>query len=671
MQGKDFLAQVLHEAPFSKLHPKMAAFLKGYLANEKVIEFGRRRIVNTSFPPYPSPAFENMAAHFNAIGDVAERSLFSVTLAVTNRCPYNCWHCYNAGRSHRDVPLATLQEVVRQLQALNVVNVTLTGGEPLLRPDLEAIAGTFDETAFLSLNTTGAGLTQERANALKDSGLFAMGVSLDAKDPAEHDWMRGHQGAFVTAVNALEMAAKAGLYPYIVAVATREFLQPERFEAFMKFAAGCGALEVHLLEPSATGKLAGHAEVLLSPRERRQILDYQREMANRNDMPILSSFAYIESRTAFGCGAGLTHLYIDGSGEVCPCNLVPLSFGNVTREPLLQILERMGAHFCKPRNVCVGKILSRHCNSDCLPLDPAASAAICRKHLPKQHATPRFFQAREQSQGDVGAEELRTAYDRIHGSYDAFWLVEAGKPIHDLICRIPFKTGCQHVFEAGCGTGFATAVIADRVGAEGNIYAADLSEGMIAEARVRLRAKGSANVRFVAGDALELLDSAGSFDMIFSSWVLGYIPLAPFFNRAHRALAPRGRLAFVVHKEHSPREALDIFWEIVAEDPSVLEKRVAFDFPRDMDHLRSELQAAGFHVELLWDGQITFRYQSPEEVLEHLLKSGAGTAFYDAVAPSRREALEQRFLDTLRFRNEGKKKYDVIHDYVSCIARMA
>jgi MoaA/NifB/PqqE/SkfB family radical SAM enzyme/SAM-dependent methyltransferase len=668
MKGKEFLAQVLHEPPFSRLHPKVAAFLKDYLAHEKVVKFRGKHVVNTNFPPYPSPAFDNMAAQFNAIGEVTERSLFSVTLAVTNRCPYNCWHCYNAGRSQRDVPLAVLQEVVRQLRELNVVNVTLTGGEPLLRSDLEDVARAFDEKAFLSLNTTGAGLTQERAQALKDSGLFAVGVSLDSADPAEHDRMRGREGAFVTAVNALEMAGKAGLYPYIIAVGTHEFLQPERFEAFMRFAAECGAVEVHLLEPSATGKLAGHTDVLLSPKERQRILDFQREVAERDDLPILSSFTYVESRNAFGCGAGLTHLYIDGSGEVCPCNLVPLSFGNVTREPLLQILDRMGEHFCKPRTCCVGKTLSRHCRGDQLPLSPDASAMICKKHLPKRHSAPRFFQVRSEAQGDVGAEELKTAYDRIHGSYDAFWVIEAGKPVHELVDRMPFK-GRQRVFEAGCGTGYATVLIADRLGASGEVQAVDLSEGMLAEARVRVRSQGVDNVRFVAGDALELLDTAGPFDTIFSSWVLGYIPLAPFFSRASQALAPGGRLAFVVHRENSPREALDIFWDIVAEDPSVLEKRVAFDFPRDLRHVRTELKAVGLEAEQLWDGYITFHYDSPEEVLEHLLKSGAGTAFYDAVDPLRRKALEQQFLDTLCSKQGTERPYKVVHDYISCIAK--
>ena len=51
----------------------------------------------------------------------------------------------------------------------------------------------------------------------------------------------------------------------MVSVATREFLEPAHFERFMRFAGEIGALEVHLLEPSATGNLAGRADVLLVP----------------------------------------------------------------------------------------------------------------------------------------------------------------------------------------------------------------------------------------------------------------------------------------------------------------------------------------------------------------------------------------------------------------------
>ena len=65
----------------------------------------------------------------------------------------------------------------------------------MLRSDLEEIANFFDDRTYLTLNTTGDGLTNDRARALRDSGIFAIGVSLDSTDPNEHDRLRGKKGA--------------------------------------------------------------------------------------------------------------------------------------------------------------------------------------------------------------------------------------------------------------------------------------------------------------------------------------------------------------------------------------------------------------------------------------------------------------------------------------------
>jgi len=669
MKGDEFLAEVAQRPPFTKLHPKVAAFFQEYLSKEKAVRFGGQFVVNTHFPPYPSPAFDGLVNGFAAFGDAGRRQLYSVTLAVTNRCTYHCWHCYNAGRSQVDLPLATLRNLAAELQNLGAVMVTLTGGEPLLRNDLEEIAALFDQRCCLVLGTTGAGLSSARARRLRQAGLFAVGVSLDSADEEEHDRLRGHQGAFRTALRAVRIAGEAGLYPYIVSVATHDFLQPDRFLPFLRFAANAGALEVHLLEPSPTGKLAGRTDVVLSQAEKQQILAYQQQVAADDTLPILSSYAYLESADAFGCGAGLTHLYIDGSGEVCPCQLVPLSFGNVTREPLAEILERMACHFRQPRVSCVGRLVAGEVSEGCCPTAPEVSAEICRRCLPRAHELPRFFRVRceAQTEGEVGRAELRAAYDSVHDAYDNYWLSEAAQPIEDLLDKLGNRE-IARVFEAGCGTGYATASLAQR--AE-SVLAVDISENMLAEARTRLQARGIANVRFLVGDALEVLNQESPFDLIFSSWVLGYIPLAPFFAAAGRRLVAGGRLAFVVHKENSPREPLEIFAKLVARDPSVLLKRVAFDFPRGADHVAAEMTTAGLKVAELWEGAIVFRYQSPEDVLEHLLKSGAGTAFFDAVDPKRREPLTRDFLDSLAGRRPSLMGYEVVHDYVACIAAKA
>ena len=665
MRGDAFFVELATRPPFTRLSPGVAAFFKEYLSHEKIIRFQGKYVVNTHFPPYPSAAFDNLVEQFGQLGDAQDRRLYSVTWAVTNRCTYRCWHCYNAGRSQEDLPIASIEKVAGELRGLSAVMVTLTGGEPLLRDDLEAIAGSFDHRSCIFLGTTGAGLTAERARGLRESGVFGMGISLDSVSPDEHDRLRGRAGAFRTAMEALRIAGEQGLYPYIVAVATREFLQPERFRPFMRFAADAGAMEVHLLEPSATGRLADRADVLLSSDERQLILDYQAEVAEDETLPILSAFAYLESPNAFGCGAGLTHVYIDGSGELCPCNLVPLSFGNVARKSMVEVLDRMGCCFRKPRRGCVGRLLVGHVPEGPLPTPPDVSEDLCERCLPAEHAVPRFFQVRSEPVAEVGSDELREVYDQVHGDYDTFWLSQAKGPIHDLVERLQWHGG-ERVFEAGCGSGYGTALLAR---CAGTVVAADLSAGMLGEAERRLIRENLGNVQLLHEDAIAALGREGPFDMVFTSWVLGYIPLRPFFSAVTQALLNGGQLAFVVHKENSPREALEIYAQLVARDPAVMWKRVSFDFPRSVETARDELMKAGLEIVSLGDGEVVFRYGSPEAVLEHLLKSGAGTAYHEAIDPARRVGLEREFLETLRERHRHSGEYHVVHDYVAGIAR--
>ncbi len=664
MNGQEFFRELAQVPRFARMDPGLASFFKGYLAGEKVIRFGDQTVINTHFPPFPSAGFDTMIEQFGRIGQASiARHLYSVTLAVTNRCPYHCWHCYNAGRSQTDLSLPEVQDIADQLRAMHLVRVTLSGGEPMIRPDLEAIVSAFGPDVSVCLNTTGFGLTRERACRLKEAGLFALGVSLDSSVPEDHDRMRGNAGAFDTALAALDMGRDAGLYPYVIAVATREFLRAEAFYPFVDLVSSTPALEIHLLEPCATGKLAGQSQVCLTEAERSQLLGYQKEFAQDETRPILSTFAHLESAQAFGCGAGLTHLYIDGSGEVCPCNLVPLSFGNVLHRSVASILSDMGRFFKKPRTTCVGQCLTRHVDAASLPVSPDVSAALCEQHLGSTHDVPELVHVQAHLSDRVGKTALQAAYDQIHGDYDQFWLTRAGAPIDDLIDCIGL-TGHEEVLEAGCGTGYATSMLIDRVQ---HVTAVDLSSGMISRARQRLSCETRQRVDFVQGDALASLQGGQTLDLVFSSWVLGYIELAPFFAAARHCLKRQGLLAFVVHKQNSPKRELEIFRELAGDDPSVLQRSVHFDFPHDMMHVRRLLEHTGFAVRHLSEGVVSFEYPTAEQALEHLLKSGAGTAYYEAVDPLRRHALTQAFVRRLTERTQGKDLVTVDHNYIACV----
>jgi SAM-dependent methyltransferase len=244
----------------------------------------------------------------------------------------------------------------------------------------------------------------------------------------------------------------------------------------------------------------------------------------------------------------------------------------------------------------------------------------------------------------------------------------AGKAVSDLVKRLRLK-GTERVFEAGCGSGYGTELIAERILGGGSVTAADISAGMLGKARKRISSRRFGHVDFLLQDAVEALSRMQGIDLIVTTWVLGYIELAPFFKAASHALKTGGRLALVVHRENSPRREFEIFSELVAREPLVLTKRVAFDFPRDGVHLRDSLERAGLQVMDSWEGRAVFRYRSAREVLDHLLESGAGTVFYDAIDGKARDRLTDEFLAILARRNGRRKTFEVKHDFLACIAQ--
>ena len=191
---------------------------------------------------------------------------------------------------------------------------------------------------------------------------------------------------------------------------------------------------------------------------------------------------------------------------------------------------------------------------------------------------------------------------------------------------------------------------------------------MLGAARARLAHFPAGLVEFRRGDALEALPAAEPWDVILSTWVLGYIPLEPFFALACRNLSPGGSLLFLVHTQNTPREPLEIFTRLALEEPGALIRPVGFDFPVDLAAASRRVQAAGLAIVDVWQGALTFRCASERAALDHLLGSGAGTAYYEAVAPSRREALTRRFEKELAQRHPAGP-VEVIHDYIGCVAR--
>jgi len=350
-------------------------YLLRRMRSEKPHRFAGQVRINTFFPPYPSPAFDRFC---RAVIE-RRRVPYSTYLAVTGRCPFQCAHCSYAGRANAEMSAAQMRDVVAQIKALGTCTLGLTGGEPLLRDDLEDLIGAAGPEMTTVLFTTGHTLDARRAARLAAAGVGCVTIGLESADAVTHDRVRDCSGSFAEAEAAADACRDAGIYLAISTVGTREKLAGGDLAALYALAQRWGAGEFRILTPVATGAWRGCAAATLNADERGALADFQRAYNRRATGPAIAAFAYLESDEVFGCGAGFHHLFIDAAGEVCPCDLTPLSFGSVVTEPLLSIWNRMGAFFPVPRRGClmnaVGPLLNEAGGP--LPLPRAESERIC------------------------------------------------------------------------------------------------------------------------------------------------------------------------------------------------------------------------------------------------------------------------------------------------------
>ena len=132
----------------------------------------------------------------------------------TQRCNFACIHCGSDCKvdSHiKDMPFEDFRKVLESIKRESDVSrltVNITGGEPLVRKDLEVCGrAIYDMGIAWGIVTNGSLLTEDRFRSLLKAGIHGMTISLDGIGEV-HDWMRGRKGAYERAVNAISMVCR-------------------------------------------------------------------------------------------------------------------------------------------------------------------------------------------------------------------------------------------------------------------------------------------------------------------------------------------------------------------------------------------------------------------------------------------------------------------------------
>lgn len=314
----------------------------------------------------PRPARERQ------VGDFTDHVPVHVVWEITLACDLKCQHCGSRAGKPRPNELSTEEclKVIDSLARLGTREVTLIGGEAYLRRDwVELVRAIRGHGMYCAVQTGGRNLSDSRLEAAVAAGLQGIGVSVDGLE-ALHDELRGVQGSYVKALDALRRAKRFGLAVSAntqIGARTMPDL-PELMRALME----AGATHWQLQLTVAMGNVVDNPELLLQPYQIAELMPLLAKLHQEglernflmlpgNNIGYFGPFEHVfrglgnDAVHWTGCAAGQNVIGIeaDGSMKGCP-SLRTNGFtgGNVRDTPPEEIWHQAEAlHFARARSV--------------------------------------------------------------------------------------------------------------------------------------------------------------------------------------------------------------------------------------------------------------------------------------------------------------------------------
>jgi radical SAM protein with 4Fe4S-binding SPASM domain len=326
---------------------------------ERAAELLRPRPRNLPIAPTAPPARRKLPlAETVRPRDEQARPIYAVW-EVTLQCDLACRHCGSRAGHARSDELSTAEclDLVRQMAALGVMEVTLIGGEAYLREDwTDIVRAVRAQGMSCTMTTGGRGITPEKARAAKEAGLESVSVSIDGNE-ATHDRLRGVKGSYQSAFQAMDLMRAAGVKVSTNTQINRLTLPelPELLEALA--AHGGHSWQLQMTVPM--GRAADEPEVLFQPYEMLQVFPLLGQLKKRadelkvriwpgNNIGYFGPYESVLKGTMprghmASCGAGRSTLGIEADGAIKGCPSLPTEAwtgGNIRDASLKDIWER-------------------------------------------------------------------------------------------------------------------------------------------------------------------------------------------------------------------------------------------------------------------------------------------------------------------------------------------
>jgi radical SAM protein with 4Fe4S-binding SPASM domain len=244
---------------------------------------------------------------------------------VTRYCPRKCRYCYAAPLHGSTAPDATLardrlRELFAEAVELGAHTLMVTGGEPLLRPDLPEVLGDAIAAGIAPTLTTKYPITRPLAERLANAGLRGIGLSLDSLDPDQNQRLIGQRDYADCVRRSIANLRKAGIAYGIQAVATRSTLSG--LAALSRFCAGGGAqvLLVSAFQTTGLNARQSGGDALL-PVDRQQLTERIDSLAAQFSPLRIELFEPYRASEAdhAHCEIGISKLFFLPDGRIHRC----------------------------------------------------------------------------------------------------------------------------------------------------------------------------------------------------------------------------------------------------------------------------------------------------------------------------------------------------------------
>ena len=302
----------------------------------------------------------------------------------TTRCNLHCRHCgSDCFAASRDVDMP-LEDFLRAFDTIpaqeraNPFTIVLTGGEPLLRPDIceigRALHGRGASWGIVSNGWFYDGAMQRK---LLDAGMGALTISLDGL-AGSHDWMRGRPGSFARAERAIAIAAAEGPRLHFDVVSCINKRNFKELDAIYERLEALGVQQWRIFTIIPIGRAAQDSEMHLSNEEFTALMDFieRKRTSSAGEMKVtFNCEGYLgryENRVRdvpFFCHAGINIASVLIDGRICACPNIDrdvFSQGNIYEDNLYQVWQERFQPFRDRRWTRKGRCAGCKVWRDCL-----------------------------------------------------------------------------------------------------------------------------------------------------------------------------------------------------------------------------------------------------------------------------------------------------------------